>query len=86
MPTAWKDKLPGGLADKRRPEDFDPRALRKGQKVESEHTDDPAIALEIAMDHLTEDPAYYDKLAAIEKPVAPLATWAKSRASKRSDR
>jgi len=61
------DKVPGGLADKKKPSDFDPKALAKGQKVEMEHTDDPALAREIAMDHLTEDPSYYDKLEVIEK-------------------
>lgn len=61
------DKIPGGIADKKKPSDFDPKALAKGQKVEMEHTDDPAQAREIAMDHLTEDPAYYDKLETIEK-------------------
>lgn len=63
----WKDKLPGGLADKKKPSDFDPKALAKGKKVEMEHTDDPQKAEEIAMDHLTEDSAYYDKLETIEK-------------------
>ena len=31
-----------------------------------EHTDDPSLAREIARDHLTEDPAYYDKLERME--------------------
>jgi len=59
-------RLPGGLADDRVPEDFDPEALAQGMEVETEHTDDPEIAREIAMDHLTEDPAYYTKLKQIE--------------------
>ena len=62
-----KDIIPGGLADKKHPSDFDSEALKKGLKVELEHTTDPHIAVEIAMDHLTEDPAYYDKLAKMEK-------------------
>lgn len=62
-----KDMIPGGLADKRQPNDFNSKALKKGLKVELEHTRDPNIALEIAMDHLAEDPAYYDKLAKMEK-------------------
>lgn len=62
-----KDVIPGGLADKKQPEDFDQEALKKGLKVELEHTTDSDIALEIAMDHLTEDPLYYDKLAKMEK-------------------
>ena len=62
-----EDKIPGGLADKASPEDFDPKALARGIKVELEHTSSRAIAREIAMDHLTEDPRYYDKLAKMEK-------------------
>ena len=63
----WKDKIHGGLADKKKPSDFDKEDLKKGIKVEMEHTDDPRKAAEIAMDHLSEDPKYYDKLATIEK-------------------
>jgi hypothetical protein len=63
---SWKDKIPGGLADKRDPSEFDRLSLLKGQKIESEHTKDPHMQIEIAMDHLTEDPEYYDKLEAIE--------------------
>lgn len=62
-----KQKFRGGLADKKRESDFDPEALAKGTAVEMEHTDDPEAAKEIAMDHLVEDPKYYDKLAKIEK-------------------
>ena len=62
----YKDQLPGGLADKKQPEDFDEAAITKGIKVEMEHTDDEATAREISMDHLTEDPRYYDKLETIE--------------------
>lgn len=40
--------------------------LAKGVKVELEHTSNRAIAREIALDHLKEDPAYYDKLAVVE--------------------
>lgn len=64
--ASHKDELPGGLADQKDPSDFDRRQLRKGLRVEMEHTDDPAKAREIAMDHLTEDPKYYDKLEKIE--------------------
>lgn len=62
----YKDKLPGGLADKKRPEDFDQKELNRGIKVELEHTDDKDLAREIAMDHLEEDPLYYQKLTTIE--------------------
>jgi hypothetical protein len=59
-----EDRLPGGKADTRRPSDFDPAELRLGVKHELEHTKDAAIALEIAMDHLVDDPHYYSKMAA----------------------
>lgn len=62
-----KDKIPGGLADKKKPSDFDQKALKQGIEVEMEHTSDKAVATEIAMDHLTEDPKYYDKLKSVEK-------------------
>lgn len=63
----WKDKLDGGKADKKKPSDFDKQALAQGTKVESEHTKDKKLAMEIAMDHLTEDPKYYEKLKQVEK-------------------
>ena len=66
LKLARKDKLPGGLADKKQPEDFDADQLDQGVKVELEHTNDRDLAKEIAMDHLTEDPRYYEKLKTIE--------------------
>lgn len=74
----WQDELQGGLADDKTPQDFDPQALVKGLVVELEHVckeahellkDNPEAvhkAMEISMDHLTEDPEYYDKLAKME--------------------
>lgn len=62
-----KDQMSGGLADKKKPSDFCPKQLAKGVRVELEHTDDLDIAKEIAMDHLAEDPKYYDKLETIEQ-------------------
>jgi len=38
----------------------------KGHNVELEHTKDKFKASEIVMDHLTEDPKYYDKLSKVE--------------------
>lgn len=67
LPRHSRDLIPGGLADKKNPADFDHDSLVEGLRVELEHTSDPKIALEIAMDHLTEDPDYYRKLATIEK-------------------
>ena len=56
------DKIHGGRADKANSKDFDQTELAKGIKVEREHTNSDALAKEIAMDHLTEDPHYYTKL------------------------
>ena len=55
-----------GLAKGLSSETFDPRALAKGAEVETEHTSDFDTAEHIAMDHLTEDPRYYDKLEKLE--------------------
>lgn len=65
--AAHKDLIPGGLADNKKPEDFDQAALKKGIKVELEHTSSKDVATEIAMDHLTEDKSYYEKLEKMEK-------------------
>lgn len=65
--TLKSDKLPGGLADKKTPKDFDPKSLKQGVSVEKEHTTDAQLAQEIAMDHLTEDPKYYQKLKTMER-------------------
>lgn len=62
-----KDALPGGKADGKPDSAFIPTLLEQGKKVESEHTDKPAIAKEIAKDHLSEDPNYYDKLKKMEQ-------------------
>jgi hypothetical protein len=45
--------------------------LVKGIKVEMEHTTDKDTAREIALDHLKEDPKYYDKLTKVEETVTP---------------
>jgi hypothetical protein len=47
------------------PEDFDPEELERGTEHEMEHTDSRAVAERIAMDHLAEDPDYYEKLEAV---------------------
>ena len=60
------DHLEGGLADAMDYDDFDPKALKKGADHELEHTKNIEIAREIAMDHLAEDPSYYDKLEKVE--------------------
>ena len=46
------------------------RQLKKGMKVEMEHSMGVKKAKKIAMDHLKEDPKYYDKLDKIENKEA----------------
>ena len=46
---------------------FDQNELRMGIKVEMEHTDNKAIAKEVAKDHLVECKSYYTRLAKMEK-------------------
>ena len=48
-------------------EDFDQGQIAMGVEVESEHTDDSDVARQIALDHLTEIPDYYTRLAKMEK-------------------
>lgn len=60
------DRLPGGKGDKLKPEDVDHEQLEMGIMIEMEHTTDWEIAMEIALDHLAEDPAYYTKLKSVE--------------------
>jgi hypothetical protein len=64
-----KQHVKGGLAEKKKlkPKDVDQKQLKMGIKVEHEHTPSKAIAREIAMDHLAEDPKYYTKLKTIEE-------------------
>ena len=58
------DLIPGGKGDDVDPDEFDPHEIEMGTAHEMEHTDDPAKAREIAIDHLTEDPRYYSDLKA----------------------
>lgn len=59
----FEEQLSGGKGAERCVDDFDFYALLKGMLVELEHTDDPMLALEITMDHLSEekDPKDHDK-------------------------
>jgi len=61
------DVIAGGKADGKSPEKFDQEQIKMGLKVEMEHTDDPMVAIEITMDHLTEFPDYYTRLDKMEK-------------------
>jgi hypothetical protein len=61
------DLLAGGEADNVPDREFSTPALAEGAKHEHEHTDNDQIAREIAKDHLSEDPRYYEKVKEIEK-------------------
>lgn len=65
LPPHRREGIPGGRAAGMSPRQFPRAQLKRGLRVELEHTDDPEVALEIAMDHLAEDPRYYTKLATI---------------------
>lgn len=83
--TQAPNKIPGGLAQfatigdlatmHKLPIDQIIKQILKGVKIESEHTSDLDIAMEIAFDHVYESPTYYDDLSKIEEgehdPVQP---------------
>lgn len=56
----------GGLSAGRHPSQFDPIQLEIGTRVEMEHTKSRKVARKIASQHLSEDRAYYYKLAEME--------------------
>lgn len=61
-------EIPGGLADGQSDQRFPQDQLHEGQEVEAEeHGGTPGIARDIAKDHLTEDPRYYDHLEKMEQ-------------------
>lgn len=59
--------IPGGRGEKLKPDDVDPKQLAKGRKVEQEHGGTPELQTEIALDHLEENPQYYDFLESMEE-------------------
>ena len=71
-----EEVIPGGLAqglsvrDIAKKHGVDPAdiqyALEDGIQIELEHTTSKDVAREIAMDHIFEDPKYYEKLRTIE--------------------
>lgn len=61
-----KQLIPGGKAKDKDVSKYDPEQIAMGIKVEMEHTANPAIALEITMDHLEENPKYYTHLKEME--------------------
>ena len=56
------DGIPGGLAAGKSIEKYDAKELAKGTLHELEHTTSFVVAVEIAADHLEEDPRYYTHL------------------------
>ncbi len=68
LDDVYMDRLKGGLGDKKKPSAFPIQQVLKGMAVEMEHTKDPLQALEIVVDHLSEDEVYYSKLEKIEAP------------------
>lgn len=68
--------LPGGRSSGVPRSRFDRRALAQGRRIEMEHTDDRAMAEEIAADHLEEfhvegyPDEYYEELEKMERRLA----------------
>lgn len=60
--SKYKDTLKGGKGDSTKIDSIDKKQLAVGVLVELEHTSNPTNALEIAIDHLSEDQSYYTKL------------------------
>lgn len=75
--TVAPNNIPGGLSQyatigdlaqmHKLPVDQIIKQILKGVKVESEHTTDLNIAMEIAFDHVYESPTYYNDLAKAEQ-------------------
>lgn len=92
-----EDKIQGGLSqgmtlkDIANKHNVDIQELieqfKKGIKVEMEHTTDVEISKEITLDHLFEDPKYYDKLATIETESVTMNNldWGKTTAERNSN-
>ena len=78
-----EDMMPGGKGDDLTDQDVDPRELEIGIAVEKEHTNDPAKAHEIALDHLAENPRYYSDLLAYGMVDEPEAVNAAKRLGKK---
>jgi hypothetical protein len=62
-----KEMIIGGKADGKPDSDFSEKQLSVGDRIEKEHTTDPAKAHEIAKDHLEEIPDYYTRLVKMER-------------------
>ena len=73
----FQDQVAGGKGDLAEPSDFEVDQIKQGVEVEMEHTDDPYIALEIVLDHLTEADDYYTRLTKMESEAKKSARWRK---------
>jgi hypothetical protein len=62
----FKQRIIGGEADKQ-VTDYDLDQVLMGLRIETEHTNDKFMALEITMDHLQEIPDYYTRLKKMEE-------------------
>jgi hypothetical protein len=62
----FKDRIPGGNADRKPIISYDLKQLLDGIKSERDHSKDNMLALELAMDHLEVIPDYYTRLARLE--------------------
>lgn len=62
----FTEQLTGGLADGKAVTEFPLKQLLMGIEAEKEHTNNPMLALEIAMDHLVELNDYYTRLEVME--------------------
>jgi hypothetical protein len=78
----WKEHIPGGRASDMTPDEFEKSQIEKGKEVEFEHTPDPDIAKEIAMDHLEEHKDYYVGLKHMEEELTEIENRAKGKKNK----
>lgn len=62
-----KELIPGGKAEGKTDADYPSDQIAMGEKVELEHTPDPAVAREISRDHLEEFKDYYTRLKKMEE-------------------
>ena len=72
-----RNTIKGGKADKMTAKDIAKKfnvsvdkietQIKKGIEIEKEHTNDIEKATEIAMDHISEFPDYYDRIEKMEK-------------------
>lgn len=68
LATKFVSFLKGGRTNERQLDiaTVSPQQLEQGISVEMEHTPDPAVAKKIVLDHLSEIPDYYTRLAKME--------------------